>query len=129
MAHSKSKQVNNNNTYTFEEKQAKNSYLYSDETHRESDRSLAVPHMKYTHACVLIIIMATVCFGNSYSAQFVFDDSEAIIGNKDLKPETALTDLFYHDFWGSKLASNTSHKSYRPLTVLTFRFVALPFAS
>ena len=52
---------------------------------------------------------------------FVFDDSEAIINNKDLEAETPLWDLFVHDFWGSKVASNTSHKSYRPLTVFTFR--------
>ncbi|KAJ7419976.1 Transmembrane and TPR repeat-containing protein 4 [Willisornis vidua] len=57
----------------------------------------------------------------NYDGDFVFDDSEAIINNKDLRAETPLGDLWYHDFWGSKLSSNTSHKSYRPLTVLTFR--------
>lgn len=40
---------------------------------------------------------------------------------QDLRAETPLTDLWHHDFWGSRLSSNTSHKSYRPLTVLTFR--------
>lgn len=59
---------------------------------------------------------------NSYQGDFVFDDSEAILSNNDLKSETPLSDLFVHDFWGSKLDSKTSHKSYRPLTVLTFRW-------
>ncbi|KAL7983882.1 hypothetical protein Chor_000758 [Crotalus horridus] len=40
---------------------------------------------------------------------------------QDLRADTPLGDLWHHDFWGSKLSSNTSHKSYRPLTVLTFR--------
>jgi hypothetical protein len=34
-----------------------------------------------------------------------------------------LGDVFLHDFWGDDIQSNVSHKSYRPLTVLTFRFV------
>ncbi|KAG7467091.1 hypothetical protein MATL_G00149650 [Megalops atlanticus] len=64
---------------------------------------------------------ALLCFMNSYDGEFVFDDSEAIINNKDLKPETPLNNIWRNDFWGSNLSSNTSHKSYRPLTVLTFR--------
>lgn len=40
---------------------------------------------------------------------------------QDLQADTPLGDLWHHDFWGSRLSSNTSHKSYRPLTVLTFR--------
>uniref|UniRef100_A0A8C1ZM94 dolichyl-phosphate-mannose--protein mannosyltransferase n=1 Tax=Cyprinus carpio TaxID=7962 RepID=A0A8C1ZM94_CYPCA len=56
-----------------------------------------------------------------YNGDFVFDDSEAIINNKDLNPDTPLSNIWKNDFWGSNLSSNSSHKSYRPLTVLTFR--------
>ena len=52
----------------------------------------------------------------------MFDDSEAIIRNKDVNPETPLTDVFTNDFWGKKITLNTSHKSYRPLTIITFRW-------
>ncbi|KAE8625877.1 hypothetical protein XENTR_v10006425 [Xenopus tropicalis] len=69
----------------------------------------------------LVGTLAFVCFANSYNGRFVFDDSEAIINNKDLRGETPVADLWLHDFWGTKLSSNASHKSYRPLTVLTFR--------
>uniref|UniRef100_A0A8D0CAG3 dolichyl-phosphate-mannose--protein mannosyltransferase n=1 Tax=Salvator merianae TaxID=96440 RepID=A0A8D0CAG3_SALMN len=72
-------------------------------------------------AKTVVGLFSFICFANSYNGDFVFDDSEAIINNKDLRAETPLDDLWYHDFWGSKLSSNTSHKSYRPLTVLTFR--------
>ncbi|KAJ3592079.1 hypothetical protein NHX12_007208, partial [Muraenolepis orangiensis] len=40
---------------------------------------------------------------------------------KDLRPTTPLSNIWTNDFWGSNLSSNSSHKSYRPLTVLTFR--------
>uniref|UniRef100_A0A8C3J8T7 dolichyl-phosphate-mannose--protein mannosyltransferase n=2 Tax=Calidris pygmaea TaxID=425635 RepID=A0A8C3J8T7_9CHAR len=72
-------------------------------------------------AKLVVALISFLCFANSYDGDFVFDDSEAIINNKDLRAETPLGDLWHHDFWGSKLSSNTSHKSYRPLTVLTFR--------
>ncbi|XP_043927170.1 protein O-mannosyl-transferase TMTC4 [Protopterus annectens] len=86
------------------------------------DIYIPVPQLPQYQAKIVVGLLAFVCFANSYDGDFVFDDSEAIINNKDLRPETPLGDLWEHDFWGSKLSSNTSHKSYRPLTVLTFRF-------
>ncbi|XP_033290975.1 protein O-mannosyl-transferase TMTC4 isoform X3 [Orcinus orca] len=72
-------------------------------------------------AKLLVGFVSLVCFARSYDGDFVFDDSEAIVNNKDLRAETPLGDLWHHDFWGNQLSSNTSHKSYRPLTVLVFR--------
>ncbi|XP_052588339.1 protein O-mannosyl-transferase TMTC4 isoform X3 [Peromyscus californicus insignis] len=72
-------------------------------------------------AKLVVGFVSLVCFARSYDGDFVFDDSEAIVNNKDLQSDTPLGDLWHHDFWGSRLSSNTSHKSYRPLTVLTFR--------
>lgn len=72
-------------------------------------------------ARLTVVLVSLACFARSYDGDFVFDDSEAIVNNKDLQAETPLGDLWHHDFWGSRLSSNTSHKSYRPLTVLTFR--------
>ncbi|XP_064413712.1 protein O-mannosyl-transferase TMTC4 isoform X3 [Latimeria chalumnae] len=85
------------------------------------DRNLPVPQLPHYQAKIVVALLALICFANSYNGEFVFDDSEAIINNKDLRPETPLSSLWEHDFWGGKLSSNTSHKSYRPLTVLTFR--------
>ncbi|XP_048197088.1 protein O-mannosyl-transferase TMTC4 isoform X2 [Perognathus longimembris pacificus] len=72
-------------------------------------------------AKLVVGLVSLLCFARSYDGDFVFDDSEAIVNNKDLRADTPLGDLWRHDFWGSRLSSNTSHKSYRPLTVLTFR--------
>ncbi len=47
--------------------------------------------------------------------------SRAIVKNPDLLPETPLSHVVYNDFWGTPLTHPGSHKSYRPLCVLTFR--------
>lgn len=71
---------------------------------------------------ILVCTVAFLCYMNSSGGDFVFDDSEAIIGNKDIDPVAPLAEVFTHDFWGKKITDKTSHKSYRPLTVLTFRW-------
>jgi len=43
------------------------------------------------------------------------------VKNPDLLPTTPLWNLFVNDFWGTPLRHSGSHKSYRPLCVLTFR--------
>lgn len=48
-------------------------------------------------------------------------DSRAIEGNQDVRPSTPLSSLFQNDFWGTSLTHSGSHKSYRPLCVLSFR--------
>uniref|UniRef100_A0A7N8Y5A8 Protein O-mannosyl-transferase TMTC3 n=1 Tax=Mastacembelus armatus TaxID=205130 RepID=A0A7N8Y5A8_9TELE len=73
---------------------------------------------------ILILLLTGLvagCYWNSLSCGFVFDDVSAILDNKDLRPSTPLRNLFLNDFWGTPMAEERSHKSYRPLTVLTFR--------
>ena len=41
--------------------------------------------------------------------------------NPDVTGETSLLQILGNDFWGTPLTHSGSHKSYRPLTVLTFR--------
>lgn len=80
------------------------------------------PNLSLNVASVVVCCVSIICYWNSCKGEFVFDDSEAIVSNKDLRGETPLGKLFVHDFWGANLSSNASHKSYRPLTILTFRF-------
>ncbi|XP_021172737.2 protein O-mannosyl-transferase TMTC3 [Fundulus heteroclitus] len=70
---------------------------------------------------LLVTGLVVGCYWNSLSCGFVFDDVSAILDNKDLRPSTPLGNLFLNDFWGTPMAEERSHKSYRPLTVLTFR--------
>ena len=46
----------------------------------------------------------------------------AIVQNPDVYSSQPWYALFEHDFWGFPLESEKSHKSYRPLTTLTFRW-------
>lgn len=85
------------------------------------DHQIPLPKLAPVRAKLTVALVALLCFINSYDGEFVFDDSEAIVNNKDLKPTTPLNNIWTNDFWGSNLSSNSSHKSYRPLTVLTFR--------
>ncbi|KAM9850674.1 protein O-mannosyl-transferase TMTC4 [Aulostomus maculatus] len=85
------------------------------------DQDIPLPKLGPVRAKITVALVALLCFINSYDGDFVFDDSEAIVNNKDLKPSTPLNNIWNNDFWGSNLSSNSSHKSYRPLTVFTFR--------
>ncbi|XP_063885771.1 protein O-mannosyl-transferase Tmtc3-like [Scylla paramamosain] len=69
----------------------------------------------------LVLTVALLVYCNALSCSFVFDDISAIKENRDLRPHTPVTNLFFHDFWGTPMQKEQSHKSYRPLCVLTFR--------
>ncbi|KAF6216658.1 hypothetical protein GE061_001004 [Apolygus lucorum] len=50
-----------------------------------------------------------------------YTDEYAIKENRDLRPHVPLKNIFFNDFWGTPIHKEQSHKSYRPLCVLTFR--------
>jgi tetratricopeptide (TPR) repeat protein len=88
-------------------------------------------------ATILTLLVALAAYGNSLSGDFVFDDFYAVVENRDVSPPPTprhpgrqttpmppLRSLFAHDFWGQDMASEQSHKSYRPVTVLVFRWTA-----
>ncbi|CAH2068649.1 unnamed protein product, partial [Iphiclides podalirius] len=52
--------------------------------------------------------------------KLISKNPQAIVNNKDVISEDWLS-LFDNDFWGTNIKSNLSHKSYRPLTILSFR--------
>lgn len=69
----------------------------------------------------LIILLSYVCYINSIWGEFVFDDNEALLNNNDLDLNTTWMQVFQNDFWGTDVFSSSSHKSYRPFTVTSFR--------
>ena len=52
---------------------------------------------------------------------FVFDDHLAVEANADAFVGAPAADVWLHDFWGKPMGEADSHKSYRPLTVLTLQ--------
>ena len=70
---------------------------------------------------VLISFLAMFTFWETRRAGFVWDDRAAIQGNRDVTSNQSLFNVFKNDFWGLAINTTDSHKSYRPLCVLTFR--------
>ncbi|KAE8745748.1 hypothetical protein FOCC_FOCC007544 [Frankliniella occidentalis] len=89
---------------------------------QEWDTVFPIPATSYKVSAVLAFIVGTLVFSNSANGNFVFDDSEAIVNNRDVQPESPLSKLISNDFWGTPLIHDRSHKSYRPVTILTFRW-------
>ncbi|XP_013185890.2 protein O-mannosyl-transferase Tmtc3 [Amyelois transitella] len=70
----------------------------------------------------ILVLACILVYHNCLYCGFVFDDISAIKENRDLRPQTPITNIFLNDFWGTPIHKEQSHKSYRPLTVLTFRW-------
>ncbi|VDM28735.1 unnamed protein product [Toxocara canis] len=68
----------------------------------------------------LLVLLSTICFSTNINGDFVFDDTEAIVNNAVVRDNRRLLDVFRTDFWGRPIRSAHSHKSYRPITTLTF---------
>ncbi|XP_023344917.1 transmembrane and TPR repeat-containing protein CG4050 [Eurytemora carolleeae] len=81
-------------------------------------RLVTTPLFLLTTSCI-------VCYSNSLLCGFVFDDVSAIKDNKDIRADFPFEKRFFefllNDFWGIPMHKEQSHKSYRPLCVLTYR--------
>ena len=77
--------------------------------------------MDVNSAAKLSAVIGLILFCNSLNLQFCLDDAAAIVENPDLLRNVSWLNLFKNDFWGNSISDEDSHKSYRPLTVATFR--------
>lgn len=57
-----------------------------------------------TNETLIIAILCCLCYFNALSCNFAFDDNSAIKENKDLRPETPLSQLLWNDFWGQPMS-------------------------
>ncbi len=69
--------------------------------------------------CIVTVVL--LCYWNSSTGDLVHDDIVAITNNPDVHKGALWGQLWSHDFWGRPIGEEISHKSYRPLTVITFR--------
>eukprot|EP00040_Diaphanoeca_grandis_P029810 m.175355 g.175355 ORF g.175355 m.175355 type:complete len:625 (+) comp31813_c0_seq1:106-1980(+) len=75
-------------------------------------------------ALTLGLIAAAVgvaLYVNTLEHEWTLDDNVAVVGNPDVNLSSPVSQVFEHDFWGKDITDKASHKSYRPLTVLSFR--------
>lgn len=85
--------------------------------------------MNKAASLLLVGSISVLLYLNTLGAGFVFDDHRAILTNDDLdSKKTSIYELFSHDFWGGGMHRKESHKSYRPLTVMTYRLLNYEFA-
>ena len=70
---------------------------------------------------ILCALFGLCLYLNSLHGELVFDDTAAIVANDDAQMKTPWIEILKNDFWGTPMESKGSHKSYRPLTVATFR--------
>ena len=71
--------------------------------------------------CLFLFTCSCLLYANTLWGGYVWDDRAAIIGNKDVTQQNSIKSLFSNDFWGQDINDNWSHKSYRPITTLSFR--------
>ena len=65
---------------------------------------------------------ALAVYGNSLRSPFTFDDKVAVRDNLVVRGNVPWREAFRRDFWGQELSGEGwTHKSFRPLTTLSFR--------
>ncbi|XP_047989833.1 protein O-mannosyl-transferase TMTC1-like [Leguminivora glycinivorella] len=73
-----------------------------------------------------VVITAVLSYINSLNGEFVHDDIPAVVMNPDVIGTNPLRKVFENDFWGTPMSDVNSHKSYRPLTTLSFSRLVFP---
>ncbi len=85
--------------------------------------------MKLLLSSALVFAASFLSYWSSLDGGFVFDDHRGVLTNDDLdSSKSSLWEVFQHDFWGGFMSRKESHKSYRPLTVLTYRYLNFHFS-
>jgi hypothetical protein len=104
-------------------RRAKQSTIESKPTFLASERPVVTSaHTTSPSDPMLLFVVTLLSYLNSFDGNFVFDDVSAIVNNRHIRTnETTLMSVFETDYWGTAITSEHSHKSYRPLTVITFR--------
>ena len=95
---------------------------------KETAPSAPSPFNKMWAGRMAAFIIGVVLYMNCVvGSEFVFDDHVAIKNNPDVVGSTPLSGILTHDFWGGDITLKSSHKSYRPVTTLLFRYLYVYF--
>ena len=88
----------------------------------------AKSRVRFLLSAGLVLGASFFSYLSSLDSDLVFDDHRGILTNDDLNAsKTSIFEVFQHDFWGGLMSRVESHKSYRPLTVLTYRYLNFYF--
>uniref|UniRef100_A0A1B6KLG0 dolichyl-phosphate-mannose--protein mannosyltransferase n=1 Tax=Graphocephala atropunctata TaxID=36148 RepID=A0A1B6KLG0_9HEMI len=100
-------------------------YLKIMEEKEKWNGHILIPDISTGLALIIVSLLAGMCFSRTVDGGFVFDDMEAVVNNDDVQLSTPIIDVFDNDFWGTPITHNASHKSYRPLTIISYRLNVL----
>ncbi|KAL4232631.1 Protein O-mannosyl-transferase tmtc2 [Mactra antiquata] len=98
-----------------------NNYLKINHNYKKKSASVKLKTNWINVIYLLPVFVAFISYINGLTGDFVHDDVYAIKKNADVLGKSDIVNVFYNDYWGLPVHMNESHKSYRPLTVLTFR--------
>jgi protein O-mannosyl-transferase len=70
---------------------------------------------------VAIITMISYWDWKSLNGKWVYDDAGSVAKNIVVVGQVPWYDAFTRDFWGTSMKEVTSHKSFRPITTLSFK--------
>jgi len=73
----------------------------------------------------LLVLLVAVCYHNTLPCGFVFDDRAAVVENKDLRPETPVSNLIWNDFWGTPMHQVCFNRAMHFSAVLRSHVVCL----
>lgn len=84
------------------------------------------------HILCLVVYLIPLFTHNNFVASgdggAVLDETHIVsIENADVMGTSTLRQVFTNDYWGRPMNSHSSHKSWRPLTILSFRYFKGPF--
>ena len=92
----------------------------SSSSHREEDGGEG-EEPPPTWVYLTVWLAGVLVYVNGLTGDFVHDDVSAIKTNPDVLGTNPVSHVFFNDYWGKAMADPLSHKSYRPLTILSFR--------
>mmetsp|Transcript_22335 Transcript_22335/g.88665 ORF Transcript_22335/g.88665 Transcript_22335/m.88665 type:complete len:799 (+) Transcript_22335:112-2508(+) len=76
----------------------------------------------FQHPIKSLAMVSGVLHANTLFNSVVWDDRAALTLNADVSALGSLSTLWWHDYWGQPMNAVDSHKSWRPLATLTFRW-------
>ncbi|KAI6646012.1 Transmembrane and TPR repeat-containing protein 1 [Oopsacas minuta] len=76
---------------------------------------------KLVLSIAIILLSSLLPYLNTLQGDLVHDDKFAIVENPDILNNLNIINIFSNDFWGTPILNPKSHKSYRPLTILSFK--------
>jgi len=105
---------------------AHSSYAYKCKKNRRRIRAASVALPMLTHALSIALYLRPLTSSPHLLSNPppVLDEAHIVSdGNADVGGTSSLSDVFRNDYWGRPMSSPSSHKSWRPLAVLSFRWL------